>query len=437
MIVVNSYIELLIIIVGNIMEQDNNFNLFIGNNISEERKDLAEIAIKKNQKNSDFDIREFPVDVIVSKYVDEVPEINNLTELFMPEYQREYKWSLKQQCEFIESVMIDLPIPYIYVADVQEGDNEGRMEIIDGSQRIRTLSRFINNLFTLNELTLVPELNGFTFSDLKGTRQLRFKRKTIRFIELLDVDEEARRQIFYRLNSGGTKLEYMEIRYGTNDGKFLDFIKEISKNELLHTLCPISKSRIKNREYEEMVLRFFAYRFDMDSYSKRVNTFLTDFMDKMNGTYDKYKEDEKKLVFDKELFEKTFFDMLFFVRDNYSSLYFRKSLNNTSVPRIRFESISVGTSLAICSGEPVYSEDIHSWLTSNTFTLLTESDASNSVPKMRDITYYVRNKLLNEPWQPTSESFRKILEGSSKLPFLEQDDDVSEFGNEAFQYGLL
>lgn len=419
------------------MENNSNLELFIGNNVSEERKDLAEIAIKNNQKNSDFDIREFPVDVIVNKYIEKVPIINNLTELFMPEYQREYKWSLKQQCEFIESVMIDLPIPYIYVADVQEGDNEGRMEIIDGSQRIRTLSRFINNLFTLNELTLVPELNGFTFSDLKGTRQLRFKRKTIRFIELLDVDEESRRQIFYRLNSGGTKLEYMEIRYGTNDGKFLDFIKEISRNELFHTLCPISKSRVKNREYEEMVLRFFAYRFDMESYSKKVNTFLTDFMDKMNGTYNKYKENEEVLIFNKELFEKTFFDMLFFIRDNYSPLFFRKSINNTSVPRIRFESISVGTSLAIDSGETIFNKEIKSWLTSEVFTLLTDSDANNSVPKLKDRTYYVRNKLLDQPWQPTSDSFKKILEGKSRLPFLEQDDDISEFGREAFQHGLF
>lgn len=416
-----------------------NFDLFSENNIDEDRQNKAEDAIKEKQKNSDFGIREFPVDVIVDKYITKIPEINNLTELFMPDYQREYKWSLKQQSEFIESVMIDLPIPYIYVADVQTGENEGRMEIIDGSQRIRTLSRFLNNLFSLEELTLVPELNGFRFKDFKGARQLRFKRKTIRFIELLDVDEEARRQIFYRLNSGGTKLEEMEIRYGTNDGEFLEFIKELSRNELFRALCPISESRINNREYEEMILRFFAYRFDMKSYSKQVSSFLTDFMDKMNGTYIKKTNEKNKddLTFDKELFLQTFIKMLEFVRDNYGPLYFRKTMNNTSVPRIRFEAISVGTSLAIDSEEEIDTENAIKWLVSEDFSLLTDSDASNSVPKLKDRTFYVKNKLTNMPWQPTSASFKKILEGQSKLPFLEQDDDSSEFGEEVGQNGLF
>lgn len=416
-----------------------NFDLFSENNIDEDKQDKAEDAIKEKQKNSDFGIREFPVDVIVDKYITKIPEINDLTELFMPDYQREYKWSLKQQSEFIESVMIDLPIPYIYVADVQTGENEGRMEIIDGSQRIRTLSRFLNNLFSLEELTLVPELNGFRFKDFKGARQLRFKRKTIRFIELLDVDEEARRQIFYRLNSGGTKLEEMEIRYGTNDGEFLEFIKELSRNELFRTLCPISESRINNREYEEMILRFFAYRFDMKSYSKQVSSFLTDFMDKMNGTYIKKANEKNKddLIFDKDLFLQTFIKMLEFVRDNYGPLYFRKTMNNTSVPRIRFEAISVGTSLAIDSEEEIDTKNAIKWLMSEDFSLLTDSDASNSVPKLKDRTFYVKNKLTNMPWQPTSTSFKKILEGQSKLPFLEQDDDSSEFGEEVVQNGLF
>lgn len=404
--------------------------------ISEEQKAQAERAIKEKQKNSDFDIREFPVDVIVEKYTKPIPLIGNLPELYMPDYQREYKWSIKQQSEFIESVMIDLPIPYVYVADVSEGENEGRLEIIDGSQRIRTISRFLNNLFALEQLTLIPELNGFKFEDLTGPRQLRFQRKTIRFIELLDVDEEARRQIFYRLNSGGTKLKDMEVRYGTNDGEFLDFIKTLAQNPKFIELCPISKSRIKNREYEEMILRFFAYRFDMNSYVKKVSSFLTDFMDKMNGKY-KYQKNEEIISFDKELFEKTFNDMLEFVEQYYQPLYFRKTINNTSVPRIRFEALSVGTSLALGSKRPINTTNITSWLESSTFATLTDSDASNSIPKLRDRTFYVTNNLLDDPWEPTSTSFQRILDGNSPIPFLEQDDDDAEAGIDGDQYVLL
>lgn len=415
---------------------DTNLQLYSDTEITDEMKQALEIAIKTKQKNSDFDIREFPVDVIVEKYTKPIPLIKNLPELYMPDYQREYKWSIKQQSEFIESLMIDLPIPYVYVADVSDGENEGRLEIIDGSQRIRTISRFLSNMFALEQLTLVPELNGFKFKDLTGPRQLRFQRKTIRFIELLDVDEEARRQIFYRLNSGGTKLKEMEVRYGTNDGEFLSFIKTLSNDSRFRELCPISSSRIKNREYEEMILRFFAYRFDMTSYVKKVSSFLTDFMDKMNGKYT-YKEAETQITFDKDLFELTFKNMLDFVEENYKPLFFRKTLNNTSVPRIRFEALSVGTSLALDSNKDLLVDRIPNWLESETFALLTDSDASNSIPKLRDRTYFVTNNLLGLDWSPTSTSFQKILSGNSAIPFLEQDDDLAEGVIDGDQYALF
>lgn len=405
----------------------NHGDLFTDTEVTEEKRQIAESAIKKKQKSSDFDIREFTTELIVDKYTKLIPEIGNKTELFMPEYQREYKWSIKQQSEFIESVITNLPIPYIYVADVQTGDNEGRIEIIDGSQRIRTISRFLNNLFALEGLTLVPELNGFKFKDLTGPRQLRLKRKTIRFIELLDVDEEARRQIFYRLNSGGVILNPMEIRFGTNDGIFLTFLKELAGDEKFKRLCPITEGRINNREAEEMLLRFFAYRFDMKSYVKGVSSFLNDFMSKMNNTYT-YKDNEQVISFDENLFTQAFKEMLDFVDEHLEPLYFKKHIKNSSVPRIRFEALSVGISLALATKEDIYLEDIKEWLTSDEFSILTDSDASNSIPKLKDRTFFVKNKLLRRPWEPTSTAFIKIFKGLSSIPFLEQGPDEEEVG---------
>lgn len=401
-----------------------------------EQKEKVEVAIKNKQKGSEFDIREFPTELIVDKYTKSLPEIGDKTELFMPDYQREYKWSLKQQSEFIESVLTNLPIPYIYVADVLEGDNEGRIEIIDGSQRIRTIARFLNNQLTLNGLTLVPELNGFKFKDLNGPRQLRFKRKTIRFIELLDVDEEARRQIFYRLNSGGVILNPMEIRFGTNDGEFLTLLKTLAENEKFKRLCPITQGRKNNREAEEMLLRFFAYRFDMGSYIKSVSSFLNNFMAKMNNSYI-YTENETQLSFNADLFQSTFDEMLNFVDNNLKPLYFKKSLKNVSVPRIRFESLSVGISLALSTQQPIITNTINEWLNSEVFSILTDSDASNSIPKLKDRTFYVKNNLLGLDWEPTSTAFIKALSGKSPVPFLEQGPDEEEIGSNGDQYALF
>lgn len=413
--------------------QNDLFNLSI---IDDDRRNNVEQLIEEKKKNSDFDIREFTVEIIVDKYTTKSPRLDNNAELYMPDYQREYKWSLKQQSEFIESIMIDLPVPYIYVSDVKGGNNDARMEIIDGSQRIRTLARFVHNMFSLQGLSLLPEMNGFKFKDFSGARQVRFLRKTIRFIELLKVDEEARRQIFYRLNSGGTKLKDMEIRYGTNDGKFLNFIKDLSQNEQFRRLCPIGNTRLANKDYSEMLLRFFAYRFDMQSYKKQVNSFLTDFMYKMNGSFE-YSEGEERVSFDEQKYRTTFFEMLDFVAEHYAPLYFRKTINNNSVPRIRFEALSVGTSLALAQNESIKIADIDSWLVSEEFALLTDSDASNSIPKLIDRTFYVRNHLLGIPWRPTSTSFIKILEGRSIFPFMEQDSDEDEAGEDASQYVLF
>lgn len=402
---------------------------------TEAQKEAVEIAIKDKQKSSEFDIREFPTELIVDKYTKLIPEIGDKTELFMPEYQREYKWSLKQQSEFIESVLTNLPIPYIYVADVLDGDNEGRIEIIDGSQRIRTISRFINNQLTLEGLTLVPELNGFKFKDLNGPRQLRFKRKTIRFIELLDVDEEARRQIFYRLNSGGVTLNPMEVRFGTNDGEFLSFLKDLANDEKFKRLCPIPQTRKDNREAEEMLLRFFAYRFDMQSYKKGVSPFLNDFMNKMNNQY-LYKEHEPQVTFNEHVFKTTFDNMLNFVDVNFAPLYFKKTVKNISVPRIRFEAISVGVSLALNESQTLNTNKVMEWLNSDIFSILTDSDASNSIPKLKDRTFFVKNNLLGLHWEPTSTAFIKALSGTSPVPFLEQGPDEEEIGD-GDQYALF
>ena len=134
------------------------------------------------QKVTDYEIREYPIEVIVEKFTKGLD--NDTSELFVPDYQREMIWTAKQQSRFIESIFMNLPIPDVFVADVAEGRNEARLEIVDGSQRIRTLVNFVTNRLTLVELERVHRANGFRFCDLTPPRPLRFKRKTIRMIEL-------------------------------------------------------------------------------------------------------------------------------------------------------------------------------------------------------------------------------------------------------------
>lgn len=348
--------------------------------ISDEQKAEAEKQIVERQKETDFDIREYPIEVIVSKYLDKLEETDK-AELFIPDYQRELVWSEEQQGRFVESILLNLPIPYLYVADVNSGENEGRLEIVDGSQRIRTLVRFLSNDFKLEDLKMLPMLNGFYFKDFPVSRQLRFRRKTMRMIELMEVDEEARRQLFDRLNTGGTKLKDMEQRFGSQDGPFTEFIREVAADLRFRQLCPISDVRVNHRDYEEMVLRFYAYFHRYRDFSKRVDAFLDEYLDHMNKT-----------VFDRESLLAIFQGVLDFVQ-RFFPHGFKKAPNNSSVPRIRFESISVGVALAQQEVPGLVPASMR-WLASEEFKVLTRSDASNSRPKVVNRIHFVRDNLL-------------------------------------------
>lgn len=359
------------------MEQNEQMNLIDA--FSAEQKDEAEAQISLRQKETDFDIREYPVEVIVKKFTDKIE--GDKAEIFVPDYQRELVWNEAQQSRFIESILLNLPIPYLYVADITSGEDAGRLEIVDGSQRIRTLVRFMDNELELSRLEILDKLIGFRFKDLPLPRQLRFKRKTLRMIELIEVDEEARRQLFDRLNSGGTKLEDMEKRMGSRDGEFLTFIRGLSDVQEFKDLCPISDARVKRREYPELVLRFFTYLERYQDFDKRVDEFLDNYLDEKN-----------KNDFDSTALENSFMGMLSFVRQHFPH-HFRKNANNSSVPRIRFEAIAVGVALALAENPDLDPVNM-GWLESKMFLHLTRSDASNSRPRVINRINFVRDSLL-------------------------------------------
>ncbi len=345
---------------------------------SEENKIEAENQIIDKQKISDYDIREYPIEVLVSKFTEKLE--NDEAEIYIPDYQREMIWKPKQKSRFIESLLLNLPVPYLFCAD----DADGRTEIIDGSQRTRTIVEYYQNQFVLQDLQLLTKLNGFGYSDLPIQRQRRMKKKTIRMIELTsDMDEEARREMFSRLNTGGTNLVSMEKRIGSKSGAFSDFIRYLPDTVTKFSqICPLSKVRIDRREPQELTLRFFAYLERYKKFEHRVDIFLDDYLDYMNEN-----------SFDKESYELKFTTMLDFVEKHFPN-GFKKSPSNNSVPRIRFEAIAVGTSLALEENPDLTPKQVSRWLASQEFMQLTRSDASNNPGKLMNRIHFVRDNLL-------------------------------------------
>ncbi|MGH8489597.1 MAG: DUF262 domain-containing protein [Gammaproteobacteria bacterium] len=348
---------------------------------TEHQKAEAEAEILEHQRIVDYDTKEYPVEVIVEKYLSGKEDDEN--EIYVPDYQREFVWPNDTRSKFVESVLIGLPIPYVFVADVGKG--EGRLEIVDGSQRIRTLAAFLQDEFVLEELKKLRKLNGFMYSDLPTSRQRRFKRRTIRLIELTErADEEVRRDIFERINTGSLLLNAMEVRWGINEGPLLTFVRECASNPLFRKLAPLSEAVELRRERHEFVLRFFAYLDNYLNFDKRVVVFLNDYLEKHQPGFDETKAAPMRAEYKR---------MLEFVDEYFGPNGFRKGAKHGRTPRIRFEALSVGVALALREKPDLVPASLD-WIESDEFKKHTTSDASNSRPKVKARIEFVRDRLL-------------------------------------------
>ncbi|GAB3358975.1 MULTISPECIES: DUF262 domain-containing protein [Giesbergeria] len=375
-----------------------------------DKASLVDNHIDELQKITDYEIREWPIEVLVEKFINgrETDE----SEIFIPDYQREMIWSAKQQSRFIESILIKLPVPFIFAGDVPNGPRKGCLEIIDGSQRIRTLDNFLSGRLELEGLTKLTSAIGLRFYDLSKPRQLRFKRSTIRVIELTEqADEDARREMFDRLNSGGTKLSNMEIRRGVIDGPFMQFITELASDQRFKNLVPLNDRNIKRKEYEEIVLRYFSYLNNYKNFEKSVDGFLTEYLREKNKNFSDNEKNSMRAEFD---------NMLSFVENKFPNGFKRKDY--TTVPRIRFEAISVGVSLALRENPTLQPTTVDSWLDSHEFIRHTRSDASNSRPKLINRIHYVRDNLLNRSLQEDQDT--AIVESSANHDAPPDEEDI-------------
>jgi len=333
--------------------------------ITKEQITRAEQQVYELRKSVRYDIRELTIEIIVNKYIKglDYQEDDNSQDkdkfrnvLFIPEYQRDFTWDKKRQARFIESVLLGLPIPLVFVAE----NKDSAWEIVDGSQRIRTLHAFINNDLLLEGLERIDALNGFFFKNLDISRQGKFLDISLRMIVLSEeADDEVKRDMFERINRGSDLLKPMEKRKGIYRGKFTDFIYNLCANSgdvkeeyekanaLLCELAPVDKWLKKRQESEELVLRYFALA-ENSSYAHfpkdtGITNFLDNFLDKKNKELDQLNTDKCN-----EFLKKTYTEleaMLVFVK-KYSEYGFRRT-NNPQTKRVIFETLSVGVSAAL------------------------------------------------------------------------------------------
>ncbi len=331
---------------------------------------LANDQVRASQNVIAYDSKEYVVEVIVKRF--------EKGQFFIPDYQRDFVWSTDRKCKFIESVMMGLPIPYLF--GVQTAD--GRVEILDGAQRIQTLCQFVNNDLELKKLDRLDLINDYFFEELPQEQQNKLLDRSLRMVVLPEtVSKQIRLDMFERINTGSDTLKNSEIRKGAYSGPFFDFVARCSENPLFVQLCPISEKNRKRGEATELVLRFFAYA---EKYSE--------FKHSVSGFLDAFLKEKNEKGFDEELLESNFQKMLEYVQANFP-FGFAKSQKAKSTPRVRFEAISVGTHLAL-SEDPALPPLEVPFEDTPEFKVQTTSHASNSGPRLKARVEYIRDYLL-------------------------------------------
>lgn len=355
----------------------------IKSKFTEEEQEIIQEQINSKSGLYEYITKDYPFEVIASKFGEEQEEDASL---YVPEYQREFVWHNKRKSRFIESVLLGVPLTPFLVSE----DSSGRLEIIDGSQRIRTLIDFYTNGFSLSGLEKLDKCNTCKFKDLPKKAQKSYMNRDFKIIIVDEANLNIKQDIFNRINTSSEKLTDSEIRKGSYSGKFYDMVLELKPKDikdepenLFRKVCPVSSRGELRGEFEELILRFFAYSDNYGGFKHDVAHFLNDYLKEMNNS-----------DFDKEAYITRFDDMVTFV-DEHFELGFRKDASNESIPRVRFEAISVGVHLALQENLSLINPNME-WLNSEGFRKQTTSDSSNNPGRLSSRIEFVRDGLLGK-----------------------------------------
>lgn len=266
--------------------------------------------------------------------------------IIQPDYQRLFRWSEVQQSRLIESILLEIPIPNIFVIE----NENGVFELIDGLQRVCSVIRFIDPT-QLNEealelvgCDLIKELNQKKYDELPLSLRLRIKRSSVRTIVIKKQSRSfLKYELFKRLNTGGSSLSSQEIRncsarmLGESGVSFYTFLKEKANNQHFKScIDTISASDLDQKGDEELVLRFLAVKNGRDLFKGSVRDWLDGYMEKVLLSEIPIDYPQESHIFDK-LFK--YFDALL------GSGSFVKYRGNTPIGALApayYEAITIG-----------------------------------------------------------------------------------------------
>lgn len=248
-------------------EEDSDETLSDSNQISIEDK-FAQSQLRVIRTSMDFTLHHLKQSLEDKEYINAAPK-----------YQRRHRWDIKKRSQLIESFLMNIPVPPVFLYE----NDYNQYEIMDGRQRIDTLRSFMNNEFALRGLEFWKELEGKRHHDLPLIIQRGLARRTINAVVLLAEtmknggdDMDIRKILFKRLNTGGVQLNPQELRNALYPGKFNELVSKLSRHPTFTNAWGIPEQQIDEEETPsakllkntlfktmadcELILRYFAIR---------------------------------------------------------------------------------------------------------------------------------------------------------------------------------
>jgi hypothetical protein len=262
----------------------------------EESDDDTPLDIPKDRRRVKTEKNDTPVTTINDW-------INRGKVILQPDFQRNFVWSSSKASLLVESLLLDIPIPVVYLAE----EAERKYSVVDGQQRLTSIWSFVNGKFPddrefkLTKLQVLSELKGMSFRDLSSEMQERILDSSLRVIIIQrDSDPDVKFEVFERLNLGAEKLTDQELRNCIYRGSYNGLLKELVENQRFRKIfgSPRPHDRMLDRQ---LILRFFAmWRSTHLKYRGPMKQFLNREME-ANRNLSERDRSEMRTVFEKSI----------------------------------------------------------------------------------------------------------------------------------------
>lgn len=328
-----------------------------------QREELA-----AQRRKVDFDSYDITVDELVRRVHRKRIEIS-------PAYQRQFRWDRERQSRLIESLMLGIPVPPLFMATNVDASEGTSWEVVDGLQRLLSLVNFTGDDETRKSTALTGEslvltgmeklesLEGLAFGDLPLDIQTGLEDRPIRVIVLNDKsDLQVRFDLFERLNTGGIRLTDHEVRECVFMGDFINLLVELSETDAFNTVVQLAKGNQKDGTAQEYVLRFFAFHDRYKQFDHSVKDFLND--------YCEYGANHPRLKARRTLFNETF---------EYLAEVFPEGLKSRkgTTPVNLYEGVAVGAALALDRDPDLEYPTSLAWVSSDNMRRVTTGATNN------------------------------------------------------------